>query len=533
MPEFKISITVDEEGTFATLHNPPRRAMQIKTLLDLEIDKNGIRNVNQAAVARLATGTGSLRREKISDDNVNTAFDEEVRLEVTPDALSAYIVFKSPVNGGRQLTENEIRSFLDNKGVVYGINNALLNSVFKNRDYGQKYLLASGVPPIKGEDGYLQFFFDETGKNLKPLILENGNVDYHNIKSFEAAEKGQVLVKIFYGEKGTNGIDVYGKTINCHNGKTPQKIILGGNVVLSDDKTEIIAESDGQIIYQNRRLKVSPVIEINGSVGPSTGNIEFKGTVKVYGDLMNDYSITAEGNVELAGTADGNFIDADGSVLIAGGIPGMNRFRLNAGGTVSAKYISNSEVSAGADLYTDSILHSVIKTNGRIELNGKKSMVSGGKIFARKSVIAKSIGSNMATATEVYAGLDYEVYDKYLASMAEYKELLAKREEVIKSIAYLVKVSQSEGLSEEKRKNLKILKYNEINLKKHLLKLKEQISSILKVLESDMEGAYVKADIIYPGVRIQIGNAVMLVKDEIYNSRFMNKGNNIIVRPVH
>ena len=532
MANFKITLEIDEQGTFITLVDPPRNAVLVKEVVDKEIEKNAIRNVNQQAVIRLATGSGSLRCEKISDATVDSIFNEDIHLDASSDAMNAYVVFRPPVNGGRLLDENEIRSFLDNKGVVFGIDNSMLHSVIKERAHGERYLIASGIPPVKGSDGRIEFMFDKSlEKRLKPVILENGNVDYYNVQNYELTDEGQPLIRIFPAEKGINGLDIYGKEVKCQEGKKPPKIVLGKNVALSNDGMTIVSEVPGQILFNRNRLSVSMVLEIFGNVGPETGNIDFKGTVKVNGNLQSDYIIKAEGNVEIYGVCEGDAIIAEGSVLIAGGVPGMKKSYISAGEHVSAKFISNAEVDAQNNVYSDSIRNCIVRCNGDIELSGKNGAVSGGKVFAKHSISAQIIGSQMAMSTEVYVGVDYEVYDIYTKYRKEYNSLKKKNDVTLKDIAYLEKLSDSEGLSEERRKNLMRLKYSAASCSKQLAKMKPLIAELVRRLKFAQTSGFVHAETTYSGVRLQIGNAVMLLKDDILKAEFVNKNGTVVVNP--
>jgi len=532
MAEFKITLEIDAQGTFVTLVDPPRKAILVKELIDREIEKHGIRDVNQQAVARLATGSGSLRCEKISDGTINSVYDEEISLDITSDAMNAYVVFMPPANGGRLLDENGVRSFLDRRGIVFGIDNVVLNSVLNKREHGERYLIATGIPPVKGTDGSVEFMFDKsTEKRLKPVVLENGNVDYYNVKNYEIADEGQSLIRIYPAEKGINGIDVHGKEAKCQDGKNPPKIVLGRNVAFAKDNMTVIAEVAGQIIFSGNRLSVSKVLEILGHVGPETGNIDFKGTVKVKGNLKSDYSIKAEGNVEIYGVCEGESVTAGGSVLISGGVPGMKKTYISADENISAKFIANAEVTTQGNVYSDSIRNCIIKCNGDVSLSGKNGAVSGGKIFARHSVSASTIGSQMAMATEIYVGVDYEIYDIYTKYRKEYNNIKKKNDVVLKDMAYLEKMAETEGLTEERRKNLMRLKYNAASYSKQIAKMKPLIAELVRRLKFAQTNGFVISETIYSGVRLQIGSAVMLLKDDIIKAKFINENGTVIVNP--
>jgi len=363
------------------------------------------------------------------------------------------------------------------------------------------------------------------------VVLENGNVDYYNVKNYETADEGQALIRVFPAEKGINGIDVHGKEIKCQEGKKPPKISLGRNVALSKDKMTIVAEVTGQIIFLNNRLAVSKVLEINGNVGPETGNIDFKGTVKVRGNLQSDYTIKAEGSVQIFGICEGDVTALEGSVLISGGVPGMKKSFISAGEHVSAKFISSAEVITQGNIYSDSIRNCLIRCNGLIELSGKNGAVSGGKVFAKNSITANIIGSQMAMATEVYVGVDYEVYDIYTKYRKEYNSMKKKNDIAIKDMIYLEKLSETEVFSEERRKSLMRLKYSVASYSKQLAKMKPLIAELVRRLKNSQTNGYVISETIYSGVRLQIGNAVMLLKDDIIKAKFVNENGTVAVNP--
>ena len=60
-------------------------------------------------------------------DEAKKVVDEKLMIEVTPDKMIAAISFQEAVHGGRRLTLDQIRRELANKGIVYGIDEAVLN----------------------------------------------------------------------------------------------------------------------------------------------------------------------------------------------------------------------------------------------------------------------------------------------------------------------------------------------------------------------------------------------------------------------
>lgn len=526
----KIELDILEDGVYLTISKPFPKPSELQTLIEEAIEKNGIRNVDRSAVARLVTSKKSIRREKISENNTDEDVNEEIKLVVSKDALRACIYFKPPLRNGRLLNEEEIYSFLDNKGVVYGRNIAIIRDIIQNRKYGEEYLVAQGDAAVNGKDGSVEFLFDNTEKKFKPVILENGNVDYYNIKNVDMVEEGQVLARIHKGGTGIDGTNVFGQPIKAKNGKAPSKIILGKNVIMKNDGEEVVAETHGQVIYSGRSIQVSKVMEINGDVGLKTGNIKFNGSVIVNGNLNSDSSIAAEGNVEVRGFCQGS-IKADGSIIITGGISGANQSKIIAGEHVGAKFVSNSEIVAGGNIHTGDILHSTVKSKGIITLHGFKGAVVGGEIYAKKSLRANIIGSAGFSSTKVYIGMDYELFEEYLARKEEYAAYKKEYDEMIKSIAYFDKLAAENRLSNEKKKHRTILQYDIKACIKQLGTIKNEANEALERLAADTYDGALRAKVVYQNVSIQIGDGVLLVKDTIYDSIFINDNGVVKIEP--
>jgi len=525
-----IKFDILEDGTYLTVKNTSLKASELEALIEAAIAEKGLRNVNKRAIAKLVMGKGE-RREKITENNAYTNIDEEARLSVSENAMEAYISFKAPLNGGYLLTGEEIYSFITNMGIIYGLDETLLGEISKRREYGKKYLIAQGIKTVNGRDGRLEFLFDNTDERFKPVILENGSVDYYNIKNVEMAAAGQALVRIHEAENGINGVNIYGKILKARQGKPPIKIILGKNVTTANGSIEIVATAGGQITYSGRCIGVSTVMEIKGDVGVKSGNIKFNGSVIVYGDLKSDFSITAEGNVEVRGICEGNII-ADGNVTIIGGIYGVNRSKVVAGGHIGAKFISSCKIIAGGNVHTGDILNSVIKVKGSAELHGRKGALVGSKLYAKQGFKANIVGASSGSAvTEVYVGIDYELFEEYAARLEEYRLMKKEYIEIVKSVAYLDRLASDGRLSIDKKKHRTILKYDEKVRLRKLKGFKSEVTAALIKLNRDSGESFVRARAVHQRVRLQIGNAIILVKDTVYNSRFRNDNGVIKIEP--
>ncbi|ADL07887.1 DUF342 domain-containing protein [Thermosediminibacter oceani] len=450
------------------------------------------------------------------EDNINS----QINIEISKDEMSA-VISLSPPKGGEMLGLEDIISELNKKGIKYGIDVEKIKEMLDKGIFGSRIQVAKGLEPKAGRDGEIKYYF-EVHKNLKPKIAEDGRVDFRDLGFITNVAKGQLLAEIIPPEKGVPGKTVTGKTLPAKDGKEV-KFRTGKNVILSEDKSKIFSGIDGHPVIFDGQISVLPVMEIRGDVGPATGNIDFVGGVKIYGNIKSGYKVKAKGDVEVEGYVESAEIISGGTVLLKRGIQGMGKGFVKAAQDVVAKYIENSTVEAGQNIIVyEAIMHSYISAGNRIEVTGKKGQLVGGSAKAGEEIIAKIIGSPMATYTEVEVGINPS-HKKKLQEINENLEYIkSSLEKIKKAVEVLEKLRNKESLTPDKIQMLKKLKDSEAMLRhqqEDLIKEKEKLQYIIKSSVKAKVSAY---NAIYPGVNIVIGNASMKLKDKVEHATFYN-----------
>ncbi len=466
---------------------------------------------------------------RISSEAALFVKDEEIFIDVSEDAMKCYIYFTPPEKEGRCLSEEEVLAFLTKRNIVR-INRRAVQSALEKKDYSLKYLVAEGVFPLDEYDGYIEVLFNYHKKDYKPAITEDGRADYRNLNYVENAVKGQVLAKRIDPVPGKEGIDVYGRAIAYKKGKAAPQLIAGRNTFISDDNNQLIASKSGEILYMGRRINISEVLEINSDIGPSTGNINFVGSVKIKGNVAMDYEVRSGGNIEIFGTFEGKSLIAEGDITVSGGIQGKKNTVISAKGNLSAKFLSGAEINTGGSIYSDSILRCKVSCGGSIELCGPKTILSGGTAVVHKFISSDIIGSAMAAPTEVVVGLNPVLYTKYMDITHNLTELKEKAEEYAKSIGVFKRNGLME-LSEERKKTyygfVHSLKYTQ----QKISELSAEAVKIKEALDNEKNsGEILVKEIIHGGVKIQVGNSVMYIRDSIKKCRITNENNKIVIK---
>ena len=232
--------------------------------------------------------------------------------------------------------------------------------------------------------------------------------------------------------------------------------------------------------------------------------------------------------MEIYGVVEAAEIDAERNIILHRGIQGRDKGFLKAGLDVVARFIENTKVNAGNEiLVSEAIMHSYIYASRSIKVLGKKGLLVGGVVKAGEEIQAKTIGSLMATKTEIEVGADPEQKKQITIIINTLTEINSNLCKVMQSINLLNKLNQKGMLTEEK----KIMLQKLLNTRDELLKQKDEFERKKNELELMMQ-VYTKAKVsvanrIYPGVNITIGNASLRIREQIEYATFYNFENQI------
>lgn len=423
----------------------------------------------------------------------------------------------------KHITRDDIVSALQQERIVFGVDEKNINDLLTNLDYEEEVVIARGIEPELGKDGFLEYHFDILEKKLSPKMLENGTVDFKDLGLLKNVTKGTVIATIVPPKDGKVGRNVYGEEIKSKPSK-PAVVKRGKNVVINEEQGVLISEVDGQVVVVDGKIEVHTTYNISGNVDHSTGNINFLGNVVVKGNVMNGFEIKAQGNVEIYGVVESAYIEAGGDILLHRGMQGMEKGILKAKGNIVAKYIENSIIQANNNITADAIMHSKVMCGSTLEIAGRKGLLVGGTIKVGKLIRAKTIGSHMATVTEIEVGIDPNVIIRYKQCKQELDEAEQELVKTDQIIDLLNKLKSAQKLTPEKHELL----LKSIRTKFLLVNKKQQLSDELSTLEHKIEnkndGMIKVADVIHSGVKISIANAQMYVTEDLTRCTLFKEG---------
>lgn len=518
-----------DDGVYLTVHPPVGngKRLEINAVIDWLVRKK-IRDFDRSKV-EFAVRRADKAPVKIAEPQQEEKIDATVTVTVSPDKMKAYVTFTPPDNG-RMLTLEEVLEELSKNGVKYGINRTNLETLIKYPVYNETICVAEGKPPVNGRSGKVEFHFD-VNREVKPTILDDGRVDFRELNLIQNVEQGEILCTLIPPTPGTPGKTVAGTDVPALDGK-PVALPRGRNVSISEDGSKLIANISGQISYIDGKVSVFATHEVKADVDNSTGNISFIGNVAVRGNVLSGFTIEAGGNVEVMGVVEGAVIKAGGDIILRRGMQGMGKGILISGGDIIARYVENSNIEARNDIKAEAIMHSNVKCGNKLELSGRKGLLVGGTCKVGKEIVAKVIGSHLATVTDIEVGVDPTVRERFKAVKDEIIQIETDLRKAEQAITILKKMELAGTLTPEKKEMLAKSMRTKVYFSSRLVELKDEFTQLEAKLQQDAYGKIRCYNIIYPGTKVAIGSCMMYVKENLHYCTLYRDGADIRVGPI-
>ena len=508
------------DGVFLFIFPPiGNGAALIHSEVIVRIQRSGVENYDDVAVQE-ALNASSGKPVRIADFSPNPENDSTCKVTIAPDHMSASIYIVPPKFGGCHLRASDIAGILKAQDVVVGFQQEKVEQALLDDDcYMQEIVAAKGIPPQHGENARIDYKVN-VRKSIPNLQEDmDGRVDFKNLSLIENVVTGQTLAEKIPGTKGKTGYTIFNRLVEARDGKDVE-FKRGNGTLLVDNKMKLIAGINGQAVLSRDRIAVKPVHRILGNVGPRTGNISFLGSVLIGGSVLNEFKVTASGNIEIQGsTQQKSCIEADGDIIVRSGVQGAQVH--SSGGSVIVKYVQDAEISAAKDvIVTDGILRSKVDAGNAIICNGRRAQILGGRLRAKNEVYALMIGSRAHTATEITVGVDPIIISRYEEVSKLLVELTEKIKQTQKAAGVLEKrkAMPTGSFNAEQEKTLNTHRETLLQLeekKKELSREYEELNSHFEVPTSEARVHVVKQ--IFPRVTVNILKAQQEMH-ETYNS---------------
>ena len=427
-------------------------------------------------------------------------------VELSRDKMRATVRYDTR-EGAKLPTREMVESALASAGVVYGIDTEALEVGIRSLS---PFVVATGALPVNGENAYIDRKFN-LGVSGKPVVDEYDKVDYKDLNLFVLAKENQTLAIRIPQTKGTAGRNVLGEVVAAQNGR-PCPMPEGKNTRVVGEH-RLIATCNGQIVDKGNRISIDPRLEIKGSVGVSTGDVEFDGVISIRGNVDYGFSVKATGDIEIKGSVNGAQVSGR-NVYISGGVTGADKAKVYAERDVRTAFVENAFIEAGNDVYVaDIALHSQIRAGKRLIMEQKHGQIVGGHAVAGEFVNVKVIGNDAYVVTKVSVGVDPNLQKEYQDLKKSYKDSRRRLTHITQTLNTLSKIDVNK-LPRERVESINALTRSQFPLAGQIKRDEKRILEIESMLSEMKNGKIKVADTIYPGVRLSVNNILKSIQSE-------------------
>ena len=439
-----------------------------------------------------------------------------VEITLSSDRMQARLTVVAP-QGGRSVSATDIFAAISAQGIVYGLDTAQLNAVIESGECSD-CLIAQGVESVP--DIPAHFESQIAHLTAEREVSEFEDVDFHELGELLLIDAGTPLLRRVPRVPGRNGMDICGREIVIKSAPEPAFAKgMSGARVDEADANLLVAEIAGQPKLMGNGASVNPVVELE-HVDLESGNVDFKGTIKVRGDIKSGMSVTVTGDVVVGGTVEAAEVNAGGDVTVKGGIVGrsaaagpQDTARITCDGTVRARFAERAEIDAGQSVMLDTAARQSTIYAGREVVVGKRltgnSNIVGGQTRALLRVASSVIGSNSGTPTLVQVGVNPRLNAEFTQIEQTRKRKLDELTRIIQLITFFEQnPAKVQASMRDKAINTRdSLEYDIAELSQKL----ERLASQLQLAD----GAVMNIGrTIFGGVRMQIGAKLLNVLDE-------------------
>lgn len=435
-------------------------------------------------------------------------------LFVSKDKLRAYLVLLPKRKNSLTPTYDRVLKLIQDAGITTGIDLSLLKKITNKKQYFQMFVIARGENKQDGVDGEV---IEHYPRKIKIVLKEDefGNTDFKNLGNVKNISKGSVICDIVLPTKGTAGINIYGEEIPCIDGEMPI-IPMGENTNLTDDELHLVASCDGCVNYHDGMFYVRQLLYIKGNVDPHTGNISFKGDIIIEGDVMEGYSVKADGNLRIQGTVENSSLTAGGGISIAGGVKGNEKAVLTSGSEIKSLFLESCTVKAKNGVYAESIINSSIYTDDCVSVDRGKGIILGSTFVARNYLQAKIIGNQSGRVCTIKLGTNYNIAEEKATLTKELDELEKGLRTIKKDLLFFERGTGA--MTSDKKEKYSALK-SKAGLYANQIRIKQKKLNEIINNGFDISECFIRAKETFPPINLTIGTHNTIIRMPYFFSK--------------
>lgn len=386
------------------------------------------------------------------------------------------------------LAVEDLLEAVQNEGITFGVLTDPVEQVAREKNVNQWVVIARGIKPEEGTNGYVRFHFDKD--RTKARIKENadGKVNLRDLNLIQNVKKGDILCEVVEPRAGKSGLSVKNEEMPSKEG-AHVKLPGGTNVSYSADRAHMYAAMDGMVRWTENTVIVDPVYTVH-DVDASIGNIRFNGSVVVQGEVGDGYEIHAGEDITIASTVGRVVLEAGRNIRIAGGILGQEKAVIAANGSIHARFIQDAHVKSEKEIVVnDYIRNSLVSAIGPVVIKNANGFIATSKVSSDCWIYCNTVGQEDAgVETELSIGHSPVLHQEQVRIK---EDIESKTEDFLKFQASLAKLRVMKSSSELSRQQEML--YEKIldtmdNLRKALTQQNAKIIEITEKIQRTYQG---------------------------------------------
>jgi uncharacterized protein (DUF342 family) len=383
-------------------------------------------------------------------------------------------------------------------------------------------IVAMATPPVHGTDGAITWAVEDPPPAPAPEAVSSdttSRADHYNRSKFTMVSSGQRIGLVTQPTAGIEGRDVRGRKLACKAGK-PVRLRLD-ETILQDDDGNLIAQRDGILSRSAIGASIRDLLEVEGYVDFSTGNVAFAGDVAVYKGVRDLFVVEAKGNIEVSGLIEAADIRCGGDLIASGGMAGRDRGSIRTGGNLTARYLDSVRIEVGRILRVErEVLHCDTIVHERID--APSGSIIGGRTRCAGQIRVGTLGTASGTPTDIIVGtvpiLDARRADLVaaLASLAEAQHALEKQ---------MAQLTAGGGkLSPSMTEKQTALAFELLQLSERVAKCQASLNQVEQRIAA-VRTIDVRADrLLYAGVRIILSERAFVIRTDLKGPVLIARG---------
>jgi len=377
---------------------------------------------------------------------IATRVDAQLSIEIDDEKITATALLVSAYDG-EPISATDFIEKVKELGITEGIAKKIIKLLLKKSQAGNpgaRYsaTIAKGIPAINSTNAKLKRLVETLKERiLKPATKENGKVDMRNLGKLSTVDVGTVLMRKVPIIEGHNGHTVTGEIIPFQHGQD-HVLIAGPNTVINEnDENELLSTLAGIPKLILNGMSVDEILNIT-NVDPTSGNVEYKGSILITGNISDGMHVKATGNITVAGFVESANIECGGDLIVGKGIIGQKTdedadtlsCNVTCGGSVIANFSQYSSIKCAENINIKTqLLHCNVTSIGDINVHNDactKGSIFGGHLTTNASIHTANLGTSAGAKTVITLLSQYEqlIADKRAIQqqLTEYKLTLKK-----------------------------------------------------------------------------------------------------------